>query len=254
MHYQNIIDKFVVTTKEIIGTELTGIYLHGSFTMGCFNPNKSDIDLIVIIEKNISNIQKMELMKQIILLNQQAPAKGLEISLVKKEYCNPFTYPTPFELHFSPMHLQWFHDNPQDYVEKMKGEDIDLAAHFTIIHKYGIALCGEKIEDVFADVPQQNYIHSICCDIKNAQDDILKQPIYITLNLCRVLAFLIDGLYLSKKDGGKWAMEHLLPEYHSLISNAMECYTTNKDMVVNPESAVLFAEKMMHFIREKSYN
>lgn len=254
MHYQNIIDKFVVTTKEIIGTELTGIYLHGSFTMGCFNPNKSDIDLIVIIEKNISNIQKMELMKQIILLNQQAPAKGLEISLVKKEYCNPFTYPTPFELHFSPMHLQWFHDNPQDYVEKMKGEDIDLAAHFTIIHKYGIALYGEKIEDVFADVPQQNYIHSICCDIENAQDDILKQPIYITLNLCRVLAFLIDGLYLSKKDGGKWAMEHLPSEYHSLISNAMECYTTNKDMVVNPESAVLFAEKMMHFIREKSYN
>mgnify|MGYP006922406171 CR=1 FL=1 len=33
--------------------------------------------------------------------------------------------------------LKWYQENPQDYVEKMKGVDRDLAAHFTIIERFG---------------------------------------------------------------------------------------------------------------------
>lgn len=250
MFFQKVIDEFVLSVKETIKGQLTGIYLHGSLAMGCFNPEKSDIDLIVVIEDNISDQQKMILMQQIAALNQKAPAKGLEVSVVKREYCAPFVYPTPFELHFSPMHLQWFYDNPSDYVAKMKGEDKDLAAHFTIINKFGMVLYGEEIKNVFADVPRENYIDSICCDVENALADILEQPVYVILNLCRVLAFLQNGLYLSKKDGGKWGINYLPPEYHSLISNAMECYAANDNMAVNREHAVSFAARMLQLIRE----
>ena len=161
MLYQSVIDDFVAAAKEIIGEKLTGVYLHGSLAMGCFNPEKSDIDLIIIIEESISDEQKMAFMDRVVALNQQAPAKGLEMSIVLRRYCSPFVYPTPFELHFSPTHLQWFSDAPQDYVENMKGDDKDLAAHFTIIRKYGITLYGEQIANVFAEVPRQNYIDSI---------------------------------------------------------------------------------------------
>lgn len=88
----------------------------------------------------------------------------------------------------------------------MNGEDKDLAAHFTMIRKYGIVLYGEPVDSVFAPVPRENYIDSIYADIKNAKQDIMEDPVYITLNLCRVLAFLKDGLYLSKEEGesGAW--------------------------------------------------
>ena len=43
MPYQNILDEFVNTTQQIMEGKLTGIYLHGSMAMGCFNPKKSDI-------------------------------------------------------------------------------------------------------------------------------------------------------------------------------------------------------------------
>ena len=33
--------------------------------------------------------------------------KGIEMSIVTKTVCNPFVYPTPFELHFSAMHIGW---------------------------------------------------------------------------------------------------------------------------------------------------
>ena len=248
MPYQSILDEIINKSKEILGKNLIGIYLHGSMAMGCFNPDKSDIDLIIVIEDDISDAQKLVLMEHIVLLNRQAPRKGLEISVVKRQYCKPFVYPTPFELHFSPAHLQWFQNAPQDYVEKMKGEDIDLAAHFTIIREYGIVLWGEKIEEVFAPVPRENYLASICADVENATDVILEEPVYIILNLCRVLAFVKDGLYLSKEKGGRWGMEHLPSEYRPVIAQALQCYSSDKDMVIEKEDVVFFAEKLLQLI------
>ena len=250
MPYQNILDEFVNITRQIMKEKLTGVYLHGSMSMGCFNPKKSDIDLIVIVDDCISDTQKMQFMEQVVRLNKQAPAKGLEISVVKREYCNPFIYPTPFELHFSPTHLQWFYNDPQGYIENMKGVDIDLAAHFSIINHYGIVLYGEEVEAVFAIVPQKDYIDSICADIENAAEDIIDNPIYIILNLCRILAFLKEGLYLSKEGGGKWAIEHLNLEFSALITDALECYITDKDMNVDRNDAGEFVNRMTDLLQK----
>ena len=251
MPYQNIVDAFIAAAKEIIGEQLTGIYLHGSLAMGCFNPEKSDIDLIIIIEDNISDEQKVKFMERVVALNQQAPAKGLEMSIVLRQYCNPFVYPTPFELHFSPAHLQWFHDAPQDYIQNMKGDDKDLAAHFTIIRQYGITLYGEEIENVFGEVPRKDYIDSIWEDVREAREEILEQPMYITLNLSRVLAFCRDGLCLSKQEGALWAMEHLPDEYTPIISDALICYQTDREMVVEEEGGRKFAGEMLAAIEKE---
>lgn len=39
------------------------------------------------------------------------------------------------------------------YIRGMKGTDPDLAAHFTILRKYGITLAGEAVEEVFGKFP-----------------------------------------------------------------------------------------------------
>lgn len=249
MLYQAVIDEFTAMSREIIGEKLTGIYLHGSMAMECFNPKKSDIDLLVVVENDINDVQKMEFMKQVVKLNELAPAKGLEISIVKREYCNPFVYPTPFELHFSPMHLQWFRNNPKNFVEKMKGEDKDLAAHFTIINKYGIVLYGEKIGHVFGAVSKKDYVESIWSDVEGAREEIAEDPIYMTLNLCRVLAVLKEDLYLSKQLGGEWGIAHISERYHSLILRALDCYKTNQIMKADLELAAQFADEMLKIIK-----
>lgn len=248
MLYQALMDEFTAMSRGIIEEKLTGIYLHGSLAMGCFNPEKSDIDLIIVIENDMSNAQKMEFMKQVVKLNELAPAKGLELSIVKRGYCKPFVYPTPFELHFSPMHLQWFRDNPESYVENMKGEDKDLAAHVTVINKYGIVLYGEKTEQVFGEVSKKDYVESIWSDVEGAREEIMKDPIYMTLNLCRVLAALKDNLCLSKLSGGEWGLLHTSERYHSFIQQALDCYKTNQIMLADMELAIRFAEEMLNRI------
>jgi len=251
LYYQSLIDKFSAKCEEVFNSHLTGVYLHGSMAMDCFNPGKSDIDLMIIVENNIANSQKIKFMDDVMKLNEQGPVKGLEFSIVQRKYCHPFVYPTPFELHFSQMHIKQYKRNPIKYMENMKGKDKDLAAHFTMINHCGIVLHGEPVKDVFGKVPIKDYVDSIWRDIKNAREDIVNEPIYMVLNLCRVLAFLEDGLYLSKQRGGEWGLTHISKKYYSLISEALNCYKTGHMMQVDKSHSIEFADEMLDSIKDK---
>ncbi len=251
MCYQALISAFVAACQAILSDNLTGIYLHGSMAMGCFHPKKSDIDLLVIVVSGIPDAQKLLLMNQIAALNSHAPAKGLEISFVRKAVCKPFVYPTPFELHFSPIHLPWFFRDPADYVKNMNGEDRDLAAHFTILNKYGVKLCGEEISDVFAPVPRADYIDSIWRDVQDAQSAVLTDPTYTVLNLCRVLAYVKDGEILSKEAGGTWGLRHTPQPYRPLVLQALQCYRCISPAPSDERMAVQFAADMLRAIQNE---
>ena len=152
---------YVERSKELLGENLVGVYLHGSLVMGCFNPLKSDIDLIVVVDKSLSDPVKKEYMDMVVKYNAMGPAKGIEMSIVLRKVCNPFIYPTPYELHFSSGHLDSYTADPDGYIYKMKGLDKDLAAHFTIINKRGKCLYGAPIQTVFAEVPGEAYLDSL---------------------------------------------------------------------------------------------
>ncbi|MCR5406028.1 MAG: DUF4111 domain-containing protein [Lachnospiraceae bacterium] len=240
-----VINSFVEKSKDILRDNLAGVYLHGSAVMGCYHPAKSDIDLIVVVKDTLSDTVKRSYMDMVVELNGKGPAKGIEMSIVKQSVCRPFVYPAPFELHFSVAHLDWYRKDPNDYISKMKGEDKDLAAHFTIITHRGKCLCGTPIEDVFAEVPVQDYIDSIWNDIADAEEEITDHPMYLILNLARVLAYMKDGLVLSKKEGGEWALNRLPEMYHSLIQAALREYAEGIDMSYDTDLAKDYAGYMV---------
>ena len=243
--FQNLLDTFVTRSKQILKNNLTGIYLHGSAVMDCFNPEKSDLDFIVVVNETLPDSIKKEYMDMIVELNACGPAKGIEMSVLTKSVCNSFVYPTPFDLHFSIAHLNWYKSNPDDYIQKMKGTDKDLAAHFTIITNRGKCLYGEPIEKVFSKVPEKDYFDSIWNDISDAVEDISENVMYLTLNLARVLAYKKDGVILSKKEAGEWALENLPKEYHPLVEAALKEYVDAVPVEYDLELAKQYAEYML---------
>ena len=219
-----LIERFTQETARILGDNLVGVYLHGSAVMGCFHPAKSDLDLLVVVEHAMTDEAKREFMDMVIQLNDEAPAKGIEMSIVRREVCKPFAYPTPFELHFSAMHLGWYRDDPEDYIRKMNGTDKDLAAHCTVIRARGRCLFGAPIADVFGEVPKRDYSDSLWNDIAEAEEDIAADTMYLTLNLARVLAYVKDGSVLSKREGGEWGIKNLPEKYQGLLREALSEY------------------------------
>lgn len=77
--------------------------------------------MLVVVNEAIPNNIKHRFMDMVVELNTYAPPKGIELSIVKRGVCNPFVYPTPFELHFSITHLEWYKTNPLDYIDKNEG-------------------------------------------------------------------------------------------------------------------------------------
>ena len=245
---KTITDKLIEKSKDLLGDNLAGLYLHGSAAMGCYNPEKSDIDILVVINNDMSWEEKLQYMDMVVELNTLAPTKGIEMSIIKKSVCKPFVYPTPFELHFSVAHLAWYKSNPQDYVAKMNGTDKDLAAHITILYHRGVCLWGEEIHDVFEAVGEPEYFDSIWYDIECAKEDILENPVYVILNLCRVLAFKKEKLILSKEEGGNWGLAHVPETYHYLIQQALDEYASVGCMELDRDNTVEYATYMLEQI------
>ncbi len=243
--YRALIDRFAFLCRETFAENLTGVYLHGSMAMGCFNPEKSDIDLMVVVKDEPSDESKLSFMHELVRLNEEAPAKGIEMSIVTQAAVKPFQYPTPFVLHFSPMHLDRFRQDAAAYVTGMRGVDPDLAAHCTVLRSRGIVLYGAPVPELFGEVPKEAYLDSIRQDVAEAAEDILTDPLYITLNLCRVLAFAEKGLVLSKQEGGQWGLSRLPEAYRPLIELALSCYASGNAMTVEETAAHTFAEDML---------
>ncbi len=245
---ETVLRAFVRRSREILKENLAGIYLHGSAVMGCFHPAKSDIDLIVVIREKIPGDVKRAFMEMTVELNRLAPPKGIEMSVVLGSVCDPFVYPTPYELHFSVSHLARFQSDPDAYVRQMNGTDRDLAAHFTVIRKRGKCLYGLPVDEAFGEVPKEDYLDSIRFDVEGAREEILGDPMYLILNLARVLAFRREEAVLSKKEGGEWALENLPEEYHALVRNALKEYAGGADHSYDPDTAERYADYMLRQI------
>ncbi len=249
LELNGLLKHFVQQNITLLSDNLVGIYLHGSAAMGCWNGRSSDLDLLVVVNSALPNEVKRKYMDMVVELNKETPGDGIELHVVRQAVCNPFVYPTPFELHFSAWHLERYLANPEGYVEAMKGPDRDLAAHVMVLRHRGKTLYGKPIRDVFGPVSKEEYFDSIWHDIANARKDILDNPMYIILNLCRVLAYVKHDLVLSKSEGGRWGLTSLPERFRCLVQAALDEYEKGTAMSLDNGLAIQYAGYMLAKIK-----
>lgn len=201
-----------------LGSNLVGVYLHGSLAMGCFQPDKSDVDVLVIVKEKLRTDQKKNLILDILTLAEY----NLEMSILLEKDLVDFQFPTPFELHYSQMHRKKYLQD-DDYI-CADGVDPDLAAHLIFTYERGMRLLGKPVHEVFHPIDRAFYIQAILFDIEDAVREIVHQPVYYILNLCRVLYYLSEGVVSSKKEGGEWGKKMMTNRYKPLISQALSRY------------------------------
>ena len=221
---ERLLDDIKKACVESLGDTLAGVYVHGSIAFGCFTWEKSDVDFLVVVHRPLTIDEKLKLMQPLFALNESAPPKGMEMSVVLLSDCREFSYPTPYELHYSNAYRDRCAENLRSHCERVHGTDKDLAAHFTVTRAIGMALYGPPAAEVFAPVPREAYVDSLLYDAAEARADITENPIYVILNLCRVLAYLREGCVLSKQQGGDWGLAHLPDDYHPLLQAALDAY------------------------------
>ncbi|KQL54268.1 hypothetical protein AN964_12715 [Heyndrickxia shackletonii] len=227
-----------------LGTNLVGIYLHGSLAMGCFQPAKSDVDVLIVVKETLTINQKQNIIRDILELTEYK----LEMSILLERDVQEFQYPTPFELHYSEMHRERYLLD-ENYLCS-DSVDPDLAAHFVVTYERGRCLYGAPIHEVFNAIDRKYYLQSILFDVDNAVQEIVRDPVYYTLNLCRVLFYLKEGVVSSKKEGGEWGLRNVPDSYKELVSASLSQYTNPSIQIDwNQKQLIEFAKYMTETIR-----
>jgi streptomycin 3"-adenylyltransferase len=220
------VEQFVRGVREILAEELEGAYLHGSLAMGCFNPERSDLDFLFVTRHGMAVETKRRIAE--LLLSASGHPRPIEVSYLRRQDLHPWQYPTPFDFHYgedwrSQLQEQlstgaWREWNREEH------RDPDLAAHFTITRHRGLCLYGRPIDDVFPVVPREDYLASILGDIEWARERMAEAPVYFILNSCRVLWYLREGAICSKDEAGAWAIGDLAEPLRGVARQALEIY------------------------------
>ncbi|AOZ90834.1 aminoglycoside adenylyltransferase domain-containing protein [Paenibacillus crassostreae] len=255
MEKQINLDSVVELFKKELSDVLIGIYLHGSMAMKCFNPSHSDIDLLIITRDKSPIETYQRIAKQLIVIEEEEIkiAKGLELSIILERNFKDFVYPTPFEFHYSAFHKERYKN--EEFYFCGGYDDPDLAAHFVVAYNRGITLYGRPFNEIFNLIDKKYYVNSITSDVKNAQEEIVDNPIYYVLNLCRALQYLHESTISSKKEGGEWALGILPKKYVDLVDKCLASYNNASiSLELNNQFLLDFAEYMINNIDNSKLN
>ncbi|RKX57531.1 MAG: hypothetical protein DRP24_00125 [Thermotoga sp.] len=221
---KKLINDVVKSFRKTLKDNLVGVYLHGSLAMSCFNPNYSDIDMLIVVEREMSVEDKRLFIGDFLdtIKSKKIPKKGIEFSVIQIKYLRNFEYPTPFELHYSKMWKEAYEQNRVDFSKQNR--DPDLAAHIVVTLNRGMCLYGESIDKVFKPIPEKFYVESILHDAKDIERNPMEDPVYSVLNFCRILYYLKEKVVSSKKEAGEWAIEILPEDLKRLVNKALRIY------------------------------
>lgn len=220
------VEQFLQVSQITLRTNLVGIYLHGSLALKCFNPQRSDVDLLVVLNESLSVDTKRTVIGYL-LKHSRAP-HSIEVSYLTLSDIKPWKCPTPYDLHYGEDHREVYQAALKDESWRSWNDerrtDLDLAAHIMVTRMRGVTLVGPAATELFPNVPEEDYRASILADFDFARERIHDNPVYAVLNMCRVFQYLSHGGISSKDEAGQWALDELASDYQVVVSQALEVY------------------------------
>ncbi len=240
--------RVVSAARESFGEDLLGAYLHGSLALGGFTWEKSDVDLLFVAARVPEMPKRAAFLRAVLALDGEAPPKGIELSAVTRAAAENPVFPPPYFLHYSPAHRETYRADLLGTLGTLCGEDPDLSAHFAVTRARGVALFGPPPAEMFGEVSRADYLRSVWSDIQSAETDILRDPVYVILNLCRTAAYLEDGAIRSKAEGGAWGSARL-PTWGPLLAAARAAYRSEEPFPADRFDLPAFAAEMLQKIR-----
>lgn len=196
--------KVVGFTKDVarrleraLGPELIGVYLHGSAAMDAFQFQRSDIDMLAISRRELTDEERRAVADALLDPEMPCPGSGLEFHLVTDASLDVASKSPAFEVHLTTL--------PEDrkYVDgRGHAGDPDLILHYAMCQARGRAIVGPEPADILPVVPREWVLEAMIEELDWALENA--PPHYTILNACRAVQYAETGELVSKLEGGHW--------------------------------------------------
>jgi predicted nucleotidyltransferase len=215
-----LLDHIVKKIKEVLANDLVGIYLYGSATAGDFDPQLSDIDLLVVLNASLT-IEKFD---NLLLMHK-------EISSANPDWNDRIE-----SVYINQNDLKHFRDKSFEIAEISPGEPfhrknigIEWLISWYTIRISGKTLIGKNIEDVIPYISKEDYQQAEKEQIvrwtkwiqEYNEQSSRGSVAYVILTACRAMYNYSHQDRASKKKAANWASQ-TFPQWALLIENAQK--------------------------------
>ena len=213
---RHIIDRLIDELNEILSGDLIGIYLYGSLVSGDFEIAVSDIDLVVVLARDLSagQFQTLQMMHARVVGDHPEWEDRLELAYISRRALWTFRNAESTIGIISP-------GEPFHLIQA--GEDWLISWYD--LRQHGIALQGPPIKTLINPIPMYDWLNAvrehICAYRRSVMDaaDIMYLS-YIVLTVARGVYTLAHGRAASKVKAAAWARRKY-PRWSGLIARAL---------------------------------
>ncbi len=212
---KKLLDALKEGLAQILGRDLFGIYIYGSLTYNAFNPRTSDVDVVVVLDKDLNKSQILKL-KRLHKLMSSLGKRGDELEI---DYVNRNKFFKPgfvYELYGKKF-------------KKVKYKNIFKAIMWWNIKTSGITLFGPSPKKWLPKISKDQIHRELRRElnfnrkyINKGSKLLLWEQVYSTLTLCRLLYNHQKHTIPSKEQAGRWALKNLDKKWHSIIKLALK--------------------------------
>lgn len=201
----------------ILGKNLVGIYVYGSLTQSAFNPKRSDVDCIVVTERDLSDAQFRRLEAWLIRESKSNPwiARLQMVFLIKNEILTMNSRACQYQ--FGQLKRSGSDGNPIIWMNVLKS---------------GLVLFGPPPDSFVPEITPEILFQALKREVGYLREDFIEKPesewrdvpsyrVYAVLTLCRILYSFRRDTIVSKQRAASWAIRRLPQEWRDLIGQAL---------------------------------
>ena len=208
----------------LLGKNLVGVYVYGSLTQRAFNPTRSDVDCIVVTQRDLSDAQFKRLEAWLLRESKVNPwIARLQITvLIRDEVLTMNSRACLFQ--FGRLTRSGSDGNPIIWMNVLKS---------------GVVLFGPPPDSFVPEITPEILFQALEREIGYLREEISEKPdsewrdrpsyrIYAVLTLCRILYSFRKGAIVSKPRAARWAIKTLPQEWRELIGQALESHSAKR--------------------------
>ena len=202
---------------QILGDKLTGIYLYGSLTQHAFDAARSDVDCLIVVQRDLTKTE----------------FSRLETWLAEAALADPWVHRVQMQILVRGRLLRSDTSGAlyQFGTLKRSGSDGNPIIWLNVLAS-GITLAGPPPRSflppitarmVFAALRRElEYLRAEVSNPESPWRDRRFYRAYAVLTLCRILYTHRTGEIASKPQAARWAFRTLPSRWHSLVRSAQE--------------------------------
>jgi Domain of unknown function (DUF4111)/Nucleotidyltransferase domain len=220
---------------------LVGLYVYGSLVTGDFDKDRSDIDLLAVVDSDIEDetFDRLDGMHARFVEDHPAWEDRIEVAYVSAPELWNFRTRTAQIAVISPG--EPFH---------LKAAGRDWLINWFMVRQIGVTLCGPPPQTLIPEIPQPEYVDAVREQAGEWKEWVYRMRTpgaqsYAVLTLCRALYAYTHGRQASKKQAAMWAQAYL-PRSAPLIQQSLDRLSEDHGEETDDEAGLRETVRFVH--------